>query len=163
MGFLDWMKNKFNIPEEGYFEGNELEDMEYEDGYKNESGSYSRKEAPPAQPPRESNSPLKVVEMPAERKTPIFFKRLNSNDKKSVCAVAQIVNSKSNVVLNLETCPDNDAIRILDFLSGVAYANQGKINRVAGRAYTITTKDSPVEGDLLDSIRNEVNSGIYSE
>jgi len=42
-----------------------------------------------------------------------------------VQSVADVLNEKRIVILNLETCPADDSRRIIDFLSGVAYANSG--------------------------------------
>ena len=41
------------------------------------------------------------------------------------------------VVLNLEKTERKHLLRIIDFLSGVAYANGGKIKRVATNTYII--------------------------
>lgn len=50
-----------------------------------------------------------------------------------VQSVADVLNEKRIVILNLETCPADDSRRIIDFLSGVAYANSGDIKKVAGK------------------------------
>ena len=58
------------------------------------------------------------------------------------------------VILNLETCPADDSRRIIDFLSGVAYANSGDIKKVAGKAYIITPDSVPLSGDVLEDIES---------
>ena len=51
------------------------------------------------------------------------------------------------------------ARRILDFLSGVAYANRGKIKRVATNTYIIIPSNVDLTGDdLLDELEN---NGVY--
>jgi cell division inhibitor SepF len=50
------------------------------------------------------------------------------------------------------------ARRILDFLSGVAYANDGQIKRVANCTYIITPYNVGLMGDLLDELEN---NGLY--
>ena len=63
------------------------------------------------------------------------------------------------VVLNLEDTNKDMARRILDFLSGVAYANNGKIKRVASNTYIIIPANVDLTGDdLLDELEN---SGVY--
>jgi len=42
----------------------------------------------------------------------------------------------------------------LDFLSGVAYANNGQIKRVANSTYIITPYNVDVMGDLIDELEN---------
>ena len=46
------------------------------------------------------------------------------------------------------------ARRLLDFLSGVAYANNGQIKRVANSTYIITPYNVDVMGDLIDELEN---------
>ena len=50
------------------------------------------------------------------------------------------------------------ARRILDFLSGVAYANDGQIKKVANCTYIITPYNVGIMGDLLDELEN---NGLY--
>ena len=42
----------------------------------------------------------------------------------------------------------------MDFLSGVAYANNGQIKRVANSTYIITPYNVDVMGDLIDELEN---------
>ncbi|MBO5859204.1 MAG: cell division protein SepF, partial [Clostridia bacterium] len=72
--------------------------------------------------------------------------------------VADILNDKRIVILNLETCPNDVSQRIIDFLYGVAYANHGDFRKIAGRAYIITPYNVPVSGELVDEI-----SGAFEE
>ena len=51
------------------------------------------------------------------------------------------------VVLNLESVIKEDARRILDFLSGAAYAQGGKIKKVSTETYVITPCNVELEGD----------------
>ena len=48
--------------------------------------------------------------------------------------------------------------RLLDFLSGVAYANEGKIKKVAISTYIITPYNVDILGDLIDELEN---NGLY--
>ncbi len=73
-------------------------------------------------------------------------------------AVADHLNAKRTVVLNLESCNKDVARRVLDFLSGVAYANEGQIKKVANCTYIITPYNVGFMGDLLDELEN---NGLY--
>ena len=73
-------------------------------------------------------------------------------------AVADHLNAKRTVVLNLESSNKDVARRILDFLSGVAYANNGQIKKVANCTYIITPYNVGFMGDLLDELEN---NGLY--
>lgn len=68
--------------------------------------------------------------------------------------VADNLNEKRTVVLNLEGANRDIARRLLDFLSGVAYANNGQIKRVANSTYIITPYNVDVMGDLIDELEN---------
>lgn len=69
-------------------------------------------------------------------------------------AIADNLNEKRTVVLNLESTNRDIARRLLDFLSGVAYANNGQIKRVANSTYIITPYNVDVMGDLIDELEN---------
>ena len=73
-------------------------------------------------------------------------------------AVADHLNAKRTVVLNLESANKDIARRILDFLSGVAYANDGQIKKVANCTFIITPYNVGIMGDLLDELEN---NGLY--
>ena len=74
-------------------------------------------------------------------------------------AIADELMKTHTVVLNLEDTNKDMARRILDFLSGVAYANNGKIKRVATNTYIIIPSNVDLTGDdLLDELEN---SGVY--
>ena len=72
--------------------------------------------------------------------------------------VADHLNAKRTVVLNLESANKDVARRILDFLSGVAYANDGQIKKVANCPFIITPYNVGIMGDLLDELEN---NGLY--
>lgn len=69
-------------------------------------------------------------------------------------AIADNLNAKRTVVLNLESTNRDIARRLLDFLSGVAYASNGQIKRVANSTYIITPYNVDVMGDLIDELEN---------
>ena len=69
-------------------------------------------------------------------------------------AIADHLNEKRTVVLNLENTGKEISRRLIDFLSGVAYANGGKIQRVAHSTYLITPYNVGIMGDLLDELEN---------
>ena len=62
------------------------------------------------------------------------------------------------MVLNLEQTDKNIARRLIDFLSGVAYANEGTIKKVAQSTYIITPYNVEILGDLIDELEN---NGLY--
>ena len=72
--------------------------------------------------------------------------------------VADNLNEKRTVVLNLESCNRDVARRLVDFLTGVAYANGGQFKRIANSTFIITPYNVDVMGDLLDELEN---NGVF--
>ena len=72
--------------------------------------------------------------------------------------IADHLKEKRTVVINLESTNKDIARRLIDFLSGVAYANEGKIKKVAANTYIITPYHVDFEGDLIDELEN---NGLY--
>ena len=103
--------------------------------------------------PRKNN---KVVNIHATAQLQVVLVKPERFDDAS--AVADHLNAKRTVVLNLESSNKDVARRILDFLSGVAYANNGQIKKVANCTYIITPYNVGFMGDLLDELEN---NGLY--
>ncbi len=72
--------------------------------------------------------------------------------------IADHLREKRTVVLNLEQTNKDISRRLLDFLSGVAYAQDGKIKKVAVNTYLITPYNVDLMGDLIDELEN---NGLY--
>ena len=73
-------------------------------------------------------------------------------------AIADHLREKRTVVLNLESTNKEIARRVLDFLAGAAYVNEGKIKKVAISTYIITPYKVDILGDLIDELEN---NGLY--
>ena len=72
--------------------------------------------------------------------------------------IADHLKEKRTVVVNLESTHKDIARRLIDFLSGVAYAGEGKIKKVAANTYMITPYSVDIQGDLIDELEN---NGMY--
>ncbi len=72
--------------------------------------------------------------------------------------IAEHLRDKHTVVLNLESTNKDVSRRLLDFLSGVAFAQDGKIKKVAQGTYLITPYNVNLMGDLIDELEN---NGLY--
>lgn len=160
MGFKDKLKQFINVTDDNYVEGVESEyndDFDYinEQAYQPEAAAAPvQHSAPTHRTVRDKAAAGNVVDInskPAPSARPhVVFKKIDKFEE--VGEVADILNEKRIVILNLETCPNDVSQRIIDFLYGVAYANHGDFKKVAGRAYIITPYNVPVSGELLDEI-----------
>ncbi len=80
------------------------------------------------------------------------------NRFEEVSDIAEQLRDKRAVVLNLETCDKEVARRLVDFLSGCAYALDGKIKKIALSTYLITPYNVDIVGDVIDELES---SGVY--
>ena len=76
----------------------------------------------------------------------------------NVSDIAEHLRAKHAVVLNLEATNKDIARRLVDFLSGCAYALDGKIKKIAISTYIITPYNVDIVGDLIDELEN---NGMY--
>ncbi len=72
--------------------------------------------------------------------------------------IADHLKDRKTVVINLEQTNKDIARRLLDFLSGVAYAFQGKIQKVANNTFLITPYNVGIMGDIIDELES---NGLY--
>ncbi len=74
--------------------------------------------------------------------------------------IADHLRDKHTVVFNLDSVGKDVARRLLDFISGVAYASGGRVQPVAGGTYIATPFNVDlVGGDLVDQLEN---NGLYN-
>lgn len=59
---------------------------------------------------------------------------------------------RKTVVLNLEATGKDASRRIVDFLTGVAFALKGQIKKVSVATYIIVPTNADISGDVLDEI-----------
>ena len=156
-GFIDWVK------------GSELED-DYEDemprqrneepAMDSEPSSYNRRsydrsydrDAQDAPQVRRHDRSDKVVNINTTTQLAVVL--VKPDRFETAAEIADHLKDKRTVVLNLEQTNKDIARRLVDFLSGVAYANEGKIKKVANSTYIITPYNVDIMGELE-------NSGMY--
>lgn len=149
MGFIDKIVTAINRPADDEYEEEDVMVEEEEElvTRKPETRTAGDEE------PRKGN---KVMNIHATAQLQVVLVKPERFDDAST--VADHLNSKRTVVLNLESANKDVARRILDFLSGVAYANDGQIKKVANCTFIITPYNVGVMGDLLDELEN---NGLY--
>ena len=132
----------------------EDEDEEYEDDFPEIT---SRKESPfEDRRGRADDRRNKVVNIHATTQLKVVLVKPERFENAS--EIADHLKDKRTVVLNLESTNKDVARRLIDFLSGVAYAGEGKIKKVAANTYIITPYHVELEGDLIDELEN---NGLY--
>ena len=100
----------------------------------------------------------KTTQFPSERKSKGSVSRVNSQLQvalvkperfEDVPAIADHLADGRTGVLNLEAANRETQRRLLDFLSGAAYAHGGRIKKVANSTFIITPSNVDVMGELL--------------
>ena len=143
-GFVDKFKRMWDAPDDEYEEYEdeyEYEEEESFDDYKSTSAAapdYSHQRDREREREREyqRNSANKVVNISATAKLQVvLFKPESFGDETT--PIADELIKMHTVVLNLENTNRDVSRRILDFLSGCAYANNGKVKRIATSTYII--------------------------
>ena len=160
MGFLDEFKRLAHPYEDE-------DDEEFEDDYEPSPRPVERRErersvrsepsyTSPAMDELEARRSNKVVNIRAATQLQVVLVKPERCENAS--EIADHLREKRTVVLNLESTNKEIARRLLDFLSGVAYANEGKIKKVAISTYIITPYNVDILGDLIDELEN---NGLY--
>ena len=151
MSLIDKMKSFIGADEEYEDEmGFEKKEKAQDEEIDAEPFNY---DAPVASGSKKNN---KVVNIHATTQLQVVLVKPERFDDAS--SVADHLNVKRTVVLNLESTNKDVARRLVDFLSGVAYANNGQMKRVANNTYIITPYNVDIMGDLLDELEN---NGLY--
>ncbi len=169
MSLLDYWK-KFTNSEDDY-DDEAVEDMTDSfdsDSFSSSSSSSSyysyeeeAKETPratsrPRRATMASSDPSRVVDV---RTTAMLQVVLVKPDKfEDARTIADHLNEKRTVVLNLEAASKEVSRRLVDLLNGVAYANGGQLKKVSSNTYIITPYNVNVSGDLIDELEN---TGVF--
>lgn len=127
--------------------------------YSTVSSSSVSSASKPARAAAPEHSNRKVVNINTTTQLKVVLVRPEKFDDAS--EIADHLRDKRTVVLNLESTEKDVARRLVDFLSGVAYAQEGKIKKVAVSTYIITPYNVDIIGDrdLLDELES---SGVYT-
>ncbi len=179
MGFMNdfkrWVSGEvdddddFDMEQEEYEAAAEPANDPYQSSQESARSAYSHAEASRASQARQAPSNYsdsamtrtnpnnnRVVSINATTKLAVVL--VKADQFNSVADIADHLKNKMTVVLNLETTDKEVSKRMLDFLSGVTYAIEGKIKRVSTGTYLITPLDVEIVGD--DIISELENSGM---
>lgn len=149
MSMFDSLKSKLGIDSEAESYVDDTEDEIFPGGQGGAAAQgYTQQEAK-----QHSN---KVVNINATTQLQVVLVKPERFEDAS--AIADQLNAKHTVVLNLESTGKEISRRLIDFLSGVAYANNGQIKRVATSTFIITPYNVDIMGDLIGELEN---NGVF--
>ena len=147
MGLWDKVKGIMVLPSESD------DDAQAQESAAAPAKTYSTEEQEPAPRKIESTPRVfqggkaKTVQYPSNPAVQVVL--VKPDRFEDVKSIADHINDKKMVVLNLEASERSVSRRIIDFLSGAAYANHGNFQRVATNTFIIVPQDGNVMGEML--------------
>ena len=175
MGFSDlWNRTLvyFGIAEDEEWDDDQLQtsEQQLEDSYRRrdrqnvrrlpssvEAEGWESEESPEPQPRRERSSRLRSVSAPAPAKVHLVQPRA-FNDAKQI---ADRFKAQIPVIINLQSADTELSKRLIDFASGLTYALDGSMQRVADRVFLLTPRD--VELSAEERARAMERGGFYNQ
>ena len=142
MGVFDKIKNAFGVDDDDFEDEFEFEEEE-EIVEKTVKPDFSQIAA---QPKREKNITLNSTPAPALPASQLQVVLVKPEKFDDASSIADSLNAKKTVVLNLEATSKEVSRRLVDFLSGVAYANNGQLKKIANSTFIITPYNVDVSG-----------------
>lgn len=142
MGLLDSIKSYFNAFEDEETEDEVLETTEDKAEKKNLRQEEPRKQ----EAPRIVGGRAKTVNFNPSQMQVVLVKPERYED---VTSIADHLNDKKTVVLNLEAADRDLSRRIVDFLSGATYANHGNIKKISRGTFLIVPNGVDMMGELM--------------
>ena len=142
-------------------EYDEYDDME---GYEEEAPRSRRaaeteavkSESATAAPASKAGFSGQVLNINSVKQEVVLFRPTNFND---CTKAADDLRDKKAIIVNMENVDKALSRRVVDFLSGCAYALDGKVKKIAQSTYLFCPHSMDVVGDL-ENIQNEVENYI---
>ena len=148
MGMLDKLKDFLMIPNDDQYEN---DDSEFVPEEKEEREAKAEKMY-------EEQDKAKVVNFNAASESQNKFSVVLVKPKayREGDSIADHLNAKKTIILNLEDASQTDSIRLVDFLSGAAYAIGGKIEKINSDIYIIAPYNVEFSGDMVEELANGI-------
>lgn len=162
MGVLDKFLDAIKLSDDDEYEDDDFFDDEFDDDYEDEKPKKGlfKKEKPAYDDDEEefeikksarSNSKVTPMRQPARRNAPAMevcvIKPNNMDDSREI---TETLLSGRTVILNLEGLDLEDAQRIIDFISGAAFAIDGNLQKISNSIFLVTPAHVDISGDLQD-------------
>ena len=160
MGFIKDLKQKMFPDNFGdtYIDEND-EDIiaQGDDGYDSGvSETYSREVS------RSYSQQMPRAGVVASNSSALEMKVVSPTKYEAVTQIADILLDRKTVLLNLENTNKETAKRLIDFLSGAAYALGGDIQKVADNTFAVTPNNVAVSNESIDADYSaDVDEGKY--
>ena len=158
MGLTNFFKKNLGLENEDYETEEEMNEVEEKEDFFDEPAPEEVSEKPQAKKARKNYS-NSITLGGNERMEFVVVKPKDFGDE--CTGIAEHMLDKKTVVLNLETTSKEASRRIIDFVSGVAFAVKAKIKKVATCTYVIVPDNSDFTGE--ESYEAETEAEITEE
>lgn len=118
------------------------------------SDNNNAESAPAAERSESGSFSGKVLNMNSNKPSVVLFRPTSFNE---ATKAADDLREKKAVIVNLENVDASMARRVVDFLSGCAYALDGKVKKIAVSTYLFCPYSMDVMGDL-EALQTEAES-----
>lgn len=104
----------------------------------------------------EAGGSSSIVKFPASSMQQVVV--MKPKDLSEVRNIANYLCSKYTILLNMENTVETDVQRIIDFIAGVAYANDGRVSMLNDTFYLVTPFTVNLTAEIIGGLENE---GIF--
>lgn len=148
MGIKEWKDRLFPQIDAIDDDGMDIDDVETEESISDRTPVAERiPEQKPVYAGRVSDNGGYSV----SNRSSIEMKVVSPTKFENVTQIADLLLDKKTVLLNLENTNKETAKRLIDFLSGVAYALNGDIQKVADNTFAVTPNNVAVSNEIIES------------
>ena len=148
MGLWDGIKNIMNVSDDEY-EDEVFEEETFEEAAPSKKETIKRETT--------SRRASKTVPFNSGDNMRLFLAKPERFE--DVTSIADQYCARRTIVLNLEKADRDLSRRIIDFMSGVAYAKNGSLRKAANNTFVIAPSDVDVSGETV--IEDYEESSIY--
>ncbi|HHY13363.1 MAG TPA: cell division protein SepF [Thermoanaerobacterales bacterium] len=98
--------------------------------------------------PEKHHKPGKIINIHNKRGVKINV--IEPNDYEDVLEISEYLKKAYAVIINVKNMDLNDAIRMIDFLSGMVYAINGSIKKIEGSIFLVVPAGIDISGGIED-------------
>ena len=107
-------------------------------------------------PPEKLSKRGNVVSLHAQKNSRVILSEPRSYDEAQ--EMADHLKSRRSVIVNLQRVRPDQAIRIVDFLSGTVYALNGSIAKIGPNIFICAPDSVEIEGTITEMLNAELNT-----
>ncbi|WP_334071889.1 MULTISPECIES: cell division protein SepF [Paenibacillus] len=108
---------------------------------------------PPSFEPRKNPRGTNVVSIHSQKNVKVILYEPRSYDEAQ--EIADHLRSHRSVVVNLQRVRNDQAMRIIDFLSGTIYALSGSISKIGGNIFLCTPDTVEIQGSITEILTED--------